>query len=330
MIGKQIKGRGFRGVLDYVESKRGAQRLGGNMFGETARELSAEFRLSRQLNPKVERAVYHVSLSLKPGEYLGDEQWNQVAERYLLHMGFNYNQYVVYRHTDQSHDHIHLIASRIKLDGTLVHDGWDYLRSEPIIRDLERDYNLARPIELTPGKRSPTTGQKRRWEREHQEFLLGHRDQPPELPVLQQLQSILDRAVVDHPSLSKLIKRLELQGVDSTIVTTANGTPRGIKYKYKGIHFSGTNLGKDYTLPGLQKHQGVSLAPELEIIPEVIPDVIQPAPEPNQTVQDWLQQKWQLPIIPLPPEPQQQRVEKERTEEQVRAQTQHNTEEFEL
>jgi len=33
MIGKQTKGRGFRGALNYVLGKEGAEIVGGNMLG---------------------------------------------------------------------------------------------------------------------------------------------------------------------------------------------------------------------------------------------------------------------------------------------------------
>lgn len=55
MIGKQKKGKGFRGLLDYLESSPGSRLIGGNMSGRNARELAREFKLSRQLNPEVER-----------------------------------------------------------------------------------------------------------------------------------------------------------------------------------------------------------------------------------------------------------------------------------
>ncbi|NJO30554.1 MAG: hypothetical protein HC874_25685, partial [Richelia sp. SL_2_1] len=55
MIGKQKKGRGFRGLLDYVEQDSDDTLIGGNMFGQNARELAKEFKISRQLNPEVER-----------------------------------------------------------------------------------------------------------------------------------------------------------------------------------------------------------------------------------------------------------------------------------
>ncbi|MGA7937867.1 MAG: relaxase/mobilization nuclease domain-containing protein [Kovacikia sp.] len=129
MIGKQVKGTSFRGVLNYLHHKEGAEQIGGNMVGDDPRSLAAEFRVSRELNPRLNKAVYHVSLSLPKQESLDDLTWMAIslrerctnAQDYLRGMGFENCQYVVYRHTDQDHDHVHLVASRIRLtDGKTV------------------------------------------------------------------------------------------------------------------------------------------------------------------------------------------------------------------
>jgi hypothetical protein len=54
-------------------------------------------------------------------------------------MGLDKNLFAIIRHTDRDHDHIHIAASRIKLDeqGTCVSDSWNYLRSEKLIQELE-------------------------------------------------------------------------------------------------------------------------------------------------------------------------------------------------
>lgn len=260
MIAKQIKGRGFRGLLEYVSDKEEAERIGGNMSGRNPRELAAEFRFSRQLNPNVERAVYHVSLSLAPGEYLPDDTWNEIAERYLTGMNFNNNQYVVYRHSDKDNDHIHIVASRIKLnDGKCVHDGWDYKRSEVIVRQLELEYNLE-PVPSSHEKleRTASTGQHRRVEREQAEYSKGLREAPPEQPIKIKLQKIIDGTTTDHPTMSKFIERLLEVGVEVRHGLTRNGKSKGISYKLSGQAFSGSHLGAAYTWTGLQKHKGVS------------------------------------------------------------------------
>lgn len=250
MIGKQTKGRSFRGLLNYLEEKEGAELIGGNMVGANARELAAEFKFSRQLNPNVERVVYHASLSLPKHERLDNEKWNAIAQNYLKGMGFDYNQYAVYRHYDQDHDHIHIVASRIKLDGTCVHDSWDYRRSEGVIRRLEKEYGLKTAIARDLGKRSPTTGERRRKER------------TGEQSIREKLQTAIDAVTQSKLTMPKLINLLRQQGIDAQIAYTRTGKVKGITYGLDKITFSGTQLGRDYTFPGLQKHKGISYSPE--------------------------------------------------------------------
>src|SRR4051812_41094512 len=117
MIGKQNIGRGFRGTLNYVLGKDQAELIGGNMLGENAQELVTEFSESRKLRPNRQRAVYHTSLSAAPKEHLSDQKWNQVAGKYLDQMGLQGCQYVIVRHKDTEIDHIHIVASRISIEG---------------------------------------------------------------------------------------------------------------------------------------------------------------------------------------------------------------------
>ncbi|MBD2441315.1 relaxase/mobilization nuclease domain-containing protein [Nostoc sp. FACHB-110] len=278
MIGNQTKGRGFRGLLNYLQSQEGAKLIGGNMGGRNPRALAVEFKISRQLNLEADRVVYHASLSLPPNERLDDATWNEIAHRYLEEMGFDSNQYVVYRHSDTQHDHIHICASRIRLDnGKIVHDSWDYKRSESIIRQLERDYALQQTHssheKLT---RNPSIGQQRRLEREQREYTNGDRPTPQEPPVKQQLQELIDRATADSPTMPQLIERLQIEGVKVRHGLTRNGKSKGISYAMKGQQFSGTNLGAAYTWPGLQKHKGVSYQPQRDD-PQITALLLNPA-----------------------------------------------------
>ncbi|MCF2151384.1 relaxase/mobilization nuclease domain-containing protein [Desmonostoc muscorum LEGE 12446] len=251
MIGKHIKGKSFRGLLNYLFGKDGARQIGGNMEGTNPRELAAEFGISRRLNPKVNRAVYHASLSLAHKESLDDDTWDEIAQKYLQAMGFDMNQYVVVRHTDRTHEHIHIAASRIQLDGTTVSDSWDDRRSEAVIRKLEQEYNLQ---SVQPSwekdKHSPTTGERR------QLAITG------EESVRVRLQRSLDQATHDHPTMPELIERSQQQGINVRVGYTRTGIVKGISYQLDGVAFSGTHLGKAYTFPGLQKHRGVNYSPK--------------------------------------------------------------------
>ncbi|MEG4422314.1 hypothetical protein QUA70_27600 [Microcoleus sp. LAD1_D5] len=76
MIGKQIKGTGFRGCLNYVLGKKDAALIGGTMCGQTPEELAAEFGIARQLRPNLKVAVFHATLSVDHTEKLEDSEEN--------------------------------------------------------------------------------------------------------------------------------------------------------------------------------------------------------------------------------------------------------------
>ena len=253
MIGKQKKGRGFRGLLDYLESSPGSRIIGGNMSGRNARELAKEFKISRQLNPDVERAVYHVALSAAKSDRLDDDQWCEIADNYMEQMGFDSNQFATYHHANTDDDHIHIVASRIRFDdGLVVHDGWDYVRSEKVLRGLEKEYGLT-PVVGSREKlaRRASTGQTRRMMREQSEFELGDRATPPELPIKVKLQQAIDSAVQDHPPMPLMIARLQLQGIEVRAGFTRTGKSKGISYRMQDQAFSGTHLGSGYTFNGI-------------------------------------------------------------------------------
>ena len=68
MIAKLVKGRGFRGALEYDITKEGGRIISSNMAGEKPRELAAEFGEIRKLRPNLGKAVMHVSLSAAPAK----------------------------------------------------------------------------------------------------------------------------------------------------------------------------------------------------------------------------------------------------------------------
>ena len=248
MIGKQIKGKSFRGVLEYLHSKQESRLIAGNMGGKTPRTLSTEFAVSRQLNPRLAKAVYHSSLSLPKTEHLDDDTWSAIAEDYLTGMEFNDSQYVVYRHTDRDHDHVHIVASRIRItDGTTVNDSWDYVRSEKLIRELENKYELTPTISSNQKQqRGQTTGEMRLIERTGEASI--------KTKLIQTIDAETEKAI----TMPELVNRLKDKGIDANVSITRTGLIRGISYQLDGVATSGTHLGKAYTFPGLQKHRQIS------------------------------------------------------------------------
>lgn len=245
MIAKAIKGRGFRGALEYNLKK--GRIIDSNMAGQDPRSLAAEFGSVRRLRPSVGKAVFHVSLSAAPGESLTDEQWQEIALRYLQGMGFDNNQFVVIRHTDTEHEHVHVIANRIRVDGSVVSDSQDWKRQEAIMRQIERDFGLQQVAPSAEAERkAPTKGEIERALR------------TGEPSTKQRLQQLCDAAAMGCTSFSEYVDRLEAVGVEVVPVVQLGGAKlSGLSYRLDGVIMKGSDLGKAYTAAGIQK-RGIS------------------------------------------------------------------------
>lgn len=155
MIAKIVKGKGFRGALNYLLGERG-QIIGGNMAGRTARELAAEFKTVRQLRPKVGKAVVHIPLSAHPSDRpLTDAEMSAIAERVATALGYEHSPRVVIRHHDTEHQHIHLLLSKIDSNGQAVSDAHDYRKADQVMRQIELDYGLTRVASPSPKAKQP-------------------------------------------------------------------------------------------------------------------------------------------------------------------------------
>ncbi len=157
MIGKIAKkGRSFRSLGEYLLRDGRGEIIAGPMAGRTPRELAAEFGQLRRLNPKLGKAVAHISLSPAPGDPpLNEAQWQAIAERFMSEMGFEAWCGVIHRDTD--HEHLHLMACRIGWDGKTISDANDYRRAEAVIRRIEADFGLI-PVPDPPRRKpKPTT-----------------------------------------------------------------------------------------------------------------------------------------------------------------------------
>lgn len=247
MIAKAIKGKGFRGALEYDLSKEHGRLIDTNMEGAGPRELAKEFGEIRKLRPNLAKAVLHVSLSAAPGEHLTDAQWIEIGQRYLHGMGLDDNQYLITRHNDTEHEHIHLLVNRIRFDGEVTSDSHDYRRHEVLMRAIERDYAL-QPVQpsIDAVRRAATKG----------EIEQGLRTGVAS--TRQRLQQLCDGAVTASRSYSDYAERLDAAGVDLVPVTQLDGTRlSGLSYRLDGVMMKGSDLGKGYSPAGLAK-RGVS------------------------------------------------------------------------
>jgi len=253
MKAKITRGGGFRGALNYAFDKtaaskgaKQAEHVGGNMAGSDPRELSAEFAVMRQLRPDIEKPVWHASLSLPEGERLASERWAVVADDFMARMGIDpaNNPYVAVRHSDTKYDHIHIIASRIGLDGQVWHGKWEAHRAIEATQELEKKYDL----KLTPGLGEAQAERKRSTAHE-----VGKAERHSELTPRERVQHIIDDIAKDRPSAVELAQRVQAAGVTVRANIASTGRMNGFSFEVDGMAYKGSDLGKAYTWTGLQQ-----------------------------------------------------------------------------
>ena len=244
MKAKVERGSGFRGVLDYALGKGDAEIVSGNMSGRDPRTLAAEFGLSRAARPDVAKPVWHTSLSLPPGDTLTPGEWDAVASDFMNEMGLGDHQYIAAIHNDTDKQHIHIVASRIGLDGSLYLGKWDAKRAIKLTAELEVKHGLTVTKGLEDGPAPVATPTKR-----EVEMSIRTGDAPPRVA----LQQIVDAALSEPGSVFDFIDRLEAAGVGVRANVASTGKMNGFSFEYRGVPFKASDLGKSYAWKALQE-----------------------------------------------------------------------------
>ncbi|MCM1151660.1 MAG: relaxase/mobilization nuclease domain-containing protein [Alistipes sp.] len=91
---------------------------------------------------RTEKPVVHISLNPDPEDRLTDEQFAEIAEKYMERMGWGEQPYIVFKHTDIDRRHIHIVSVQVGRDGRKIKDGRRNERSVAVTEELEREYGL--------------------------------------------------------------------------------------------------------------------------------------------------------------------------------------------
>ncbi|PWT72353.1 MAG: relaxase [Bacteroidetes bacterium] len=117
------------------------------------------FKRLTSLNERTQLNILHVSLNFDPSEKLSNEVMVEIAKDYMNKIGFGAQPFLVYRHHDTAHPHMHIVTTIIKPDGKAIaihRIGKNF--SENARKEIEIKYglkkaetkNLAKEFELKP------------------------------------------------------------------------------------------------------------------------------------------------------------------------------------
>lgn len=143
--------KNIKAVLSYNERKvktGQAQLISSNLFACNPEELSFSAKLNRftkrnEKNGRTRTNTLHISLNFDPSEKISDATMREVADSYMNQIGFNNQPYLVYRHLDAAHPHIHLVTTLIDVNGSRINThNIGRLKSEPARLAIEKQFGL--------------------------------------------------------------------------------------------------------------------------------------------------------------------------------------------
>lgn len=144
MISKAHRNNSFKATLGYLMGKDNAVILdSGNLWGNTLDQQTREMIIAASESKRAKKPVYHLSLSISPEDRgkLNDEKFRDIAGEYLEKLGLKDNQYIVVKHNDTDHEHIHIVVNRVR-DGKAANLGNDYKKLVDFDREIEQKYGL--------------------------------------------------------------------------------------------------------------------------------------------------------------------------------------------
>jgi hypothetical protein len=146
----------LRNILNYNEQKVKAGLavcLEAGYYLVDAADLNFHQKLRRlemltELNQRAKYNSVHISLNFDPSEKLPDELLKEMAEVYLVKLGFERQPYLLYRHEDAGHPHLHIVTTNIQPDGKAIHlHNLGKRKSEPARKEIEIKYGLIKAEE---------------------------------------------------------------------------------------------------------------------------------------------------------------------------------------
>jgi hypothetical protein len=151
MVAKITTGKSIRGMLLYNENKVAAGEakliLSSGFAGDTDKmnfhQKLQRFNHLTELKPNVKTNAMHISLNFHGSDQLDNLKLQQIARDYMEKIGFADQPFLVYRHQDAAHPHLHIATTNITAEARRIdlHD-IGRLLSEPARKAIEVEYKL--------------------------------------------------------------------------------------------------------------------------------------------------------------------------------------------
>lgn len=161
MVAKISLGSSLYGALSYngekINKEKGRVLDTNKIYNDGSGNIDIhrafeDFKRWMPQHTRAEKTMMHISLNPHPDDRLSEMQYTQLAHEYMEKMGFAEMPYIIVKHEDIDRHHIHIVALRVRPDGSCISDKNNFYRSKEITRELEKKYGLhtAERQKITP------------------------------------------------------------------------------------------------------------------------------------------------------------------------------------
>lgn len=256
MIASQKIGKSFMGALNYnlkklhhTNPEMRAELLATNFASTDPAIIKREVEMMKSMKPNLSRYVYHTSINFPKEDLLDNDKLLAIANDYLKESGFTNNQYLIFRHHDADHPHIHLLVNRISFDGTVVSDSNNFKKSEAILRNLELKYGLS---QVQNSDKAETKAIKKG----ELEMVIRTGKPSDKMLLKEKMETLLDGPGQPNLTITELIGQAQKEGIYFLFNQASTGRITGITYFHEDFKIKGQALGNRFKWAAIIKKVG--------------------------------------------------------------------------
>lgn len=237
MLSKILTGHSFYGSIRYVhqDESRATTLAVEGVRDHDYKLMIKDFELQHELRPSKKQACFHSILSFYPGENPGDKTMVEIARKYLSEIGITNTQYVITKHTDKAHLHMHIIANMVDNNGNAIKDNWIGYRAKKAAQQLTQEFKLIPAIK--------------------KDLALTHMET---LNASEANRYIIYTAISEHLPKCRNMEELELRLLKLGIETqykfkSGTSEKQGVSFKIGEDCFKGSKVDRKYSLGNLER-----------------------------------------------------------------------------
>ena len=230
MIAKIKSGKGFGGLVNYANDIKDKNTKILHAYGVSTTSnatVIASFKCQSQ-GCKSDRYVGHLMFAFSPKDTdkLNDNRMVEIAQEYMKRMNITDTQYVIYRHYDKAHPHLHIVYNRVNNKKKLIKGDQNFRKSALVTKQLTKEYGLTFGSNKQAVKRDRLYGKDK---------IKYH--------IYDTTRSVLPSA----KSFEDLKQKLALNGIKFNFTRGNDGFENGIVFSASDISFPGCKIDKTMT-----------------------------------------------------------------------------------